>query len=475
MRLRTLVVEDLRAMPRQTFGLGALAVLLTLGGFFAYATAHGEGGLAIYIFLTLITAPLLVAVVMATRIASSRRSRFVDSLYTTPLTQRTWLASQLIVGAVLVLALMAASSPFLLVYLAHLPPTGEMIRLLGSALLAGAFAVALGIFAGVIVGDAGPGAAASIAGGGAIASFLGFFAEAMMVNGEMGALQPNFVRLTHVSPLTLAVDATGGSTLIGVMPDSTWGAALGLAVMIAFFLGAGWIAYTRQQGPLGWESQRGRAGRWAIVVLAVVAILTPVATASVAYHDAGGHGNITLQNDETIRVSVVARGTAIADEAITELSTYRTEPMVFGHANDRDVLVALRVPTSASVSSLRVQVDGGEGYRVVGGLDVSWPAPAGRAHETRGFGFPGDPVGEERNVYRVPVTITPIQGNALLESRANVLIHVTAVVNGAPTQGDATLTLTSDMPGAGGQVLAASAPIPLACVGGLVARKIRTR
>lgn len=474
-RFSTLVLQDLRALPRHVFGMGALAVLLALEAAFGYAAAHGRDGVPIYLFFTWVAAPLLVGVVVAARVAAARRSRFVDSLFTTPLTQRTWLASQLAVGAILVLGVLVASSPFLLVHLGHVPPPPELAPMLVAGFGVGAFAVAMGVFAGVVVGDAGPGAASAIAGGAGLAAFLGFIAEGILGSGDAGAIHPALLRIAHLSPVALALDASGGSVVLGLAPAQGWGAALGLTVMVAGLLAAGWLAYTRQQGPLGWESQRGTGARWALVALVALALVTPVAAASVSYHAAGDHGRFLLEGDEKELVTVAARDAPLTDASLTLLSLFRQEPLAHGEDNARDVLVALRVPVNATVRDLHVRFEGGDAFVVQGGLDAAAPEPAGRAHETRGIGFPGEPQGEERNVYRIPVTVRPVQAHALLESRGTLHVRIDYVADGVPRQSDAALTLVSDIPGAAAQVLAAGALLPLACVGGLVARKVRTR
>lgn len=271
----TLAIEEIRALPRHTFALAASAVLLALLAPFAALVMEGDESLREYLIFLWIVAELVVGIVLAARIASARRTRFVDSLYTTPLEMRTWLAAQLLVGAFLALLVLAVQLPFVLVHTAYLGFPTYLPQILLATLGVAAFSIALGAFCGVVVGNAGAGAAAGLAGGVGFFSFVFF-----IIHGVAGSMPPSstqslMLHLSALSPLALVIDATG-ITVFGNLALTPWRASVGLAALVLGLGGAAWIAYTRAQAPLSWERRGMRAP---IVALVALAILTPVANA----------------------------------------------------------------------------------------------------------------------------------------------------------------------------------------------------
>jgi hypothetical protein len=164
-RVWTLVREELRALPRATFGLGAVGVVLLLAIPILVFGGDGASGIGETHLPLVLILQLAVAILLAARVAGARQSRFIDSLYTTPLTQGTWLAGQTVVGLVLALLMLLPLVPFLLLHIAFVGMPSVLPGFLVAVVGMAAFVVALGIFCGIVIGEAGTSAGTGLAGG----------------------------------------------------------------------------------------------------------------------------------------------------------------------------------------------------------------------------------------------------------------------------------------------------------------------
>lgn len=464
--------EDLRSLPRQTFGLGALCAFLVALAPLAAVSIGGDDGLRDFLLFLWVVAQLAVAVVVAARVAAARRSRFVDSLYTTPLTQRSWIAGQALVGLALAALLLLPLLPFILVQVALVGVPASLPAVLAAGVGMGLFAVAFGLFCGVVVGDAGPGAAAGIAGGVGFLSFLAFLFHGMATNAPVSAAQQALLRATSASPLTLAADAAG-IDVFGASAAAAWRPLVGLAALVVGLAAAAWIAYTRFQSPVGWEP---RAGRALLAALVAAAVLAPVATAETSFREAEDDGSFVFQPGAHTQIGFVEPGGAITDEAFTFYALYDRDALVVGEPVALDVLVLLQVAEGASVRGVVIQVVGDDTLRVVEGgrLEVPSGAPDGRARASEGFGDVPESA-PLRPVYRVPVVVEATKANALTDSASIVSIDTTFLADGRPVESHARIVLRADLPHARVALLAAGAPLPLVAIGALVTRKLRTR
>lgn len=472
-RLWTLVREELRSLPRNLFGLGAVAIVL---GIFAPMGAFlygGEGGLDDTLIFTWLVGVLVVAILVGTRVAAARRSRFVDSLYTTPLEQRTWILAQVAVGAVLALLFLAVQIPFLLVQIAYLGVPDVLPVFLLAAVLMGAFSVALGVFCGVVVGENGPGAAGGLAGGLAFISFVMLIVHGAVQSGPPTTAQAVMLRLTSLSPLVLVMDGAGVNPF-GVRAAEAWRPFLGLAVLIVGLFGAAWVAYTRAQGPLGWES-RSRAPRAAVVALVALALIVPIASAEVDFVEDDDDSGFSLDTGEHTQVALVARGAPIHESSFTLSEVYDSPDLQLGQPIELDALVLLKVTEGTVVRAVHIEVTGSHAVRVVTGgvLTVSDGRPDGRAPPGQGWQTTSDV--PPRPVYRVPVTLEAIQVEALGESPSLVEIHTEFFADGKPLSSKAKITLDAEIPGAKLQLGLAGAVLPIGSAGSFVRRKLRTR
>ena len=472
-RVRTLTLarEEIRALPRHGFGMGALAAVLLLLAPIATLAMEGTEAVRDMLLFFWLVAMLVVSILLAARVAAARRSRFVDSLYTTPLQPRTWLAAQALVGFFLAGLVMLAQVPFLLVHVALIGVPPALPAMLAAALGMAAFAVALGLFCGVVVGDAGPGAAGGLAGGLVFLSFVLLLVHGVVLTAPPTAAQSMLLRLTALSPLTLVVNAMQVSPF-GMQADEPWRGLAGLAGLVAGLGGAAWVAYTRAQGPLGWEPRRAR---WAVAALVALAVVAPVASAAVGFREAEEEDSFVFAHGERTQVAFVPRGAPITDEAFTWQAVYDRDELVLGEDRDLDVLVLILAPDDASIRNVRVDVGTDDALRVVGVGSRVIPSGAPDGSARAGEGFEEESTGPLRPVYRVPVTLRPLEAEALRDSPVLVTVSTTFAADGRAYESHARMTLDVNVPHASTALLLSGMPLPVAALATLATRKLRTR
>lgn len=467
----TLAREELRALPRNAFALGAVAVVLGLFAPMAAMIYGGADGVRDTLIFTWLVGELVVAIVVAARVAAARRSRFVDSLYTTPLEQRTWFAAQAIVGAALALLVLAVQLPFLVVNVALVGVPAALPVMLVAALGMAAFAVALGLFCGVIVSGAGSGAAAGLAGGVGFVSFVLFLFHGLFLEGPPTPTQAMLLRATSLSPLSLVTDGVG-IDIFERVPANDWRPVLGLAALVVGLAGAAWWSYTRAQGPLGWDARGGRA---VVVALVALAVVGPVASAEVTFHERAPDEGLFYSGGEHTQVAFVPRGEPLHKETFTLSEIYDSPDLALGRDVELDALVLVLVPDGTNVRGVRIQVEGSNAVRVVGGgsLTVADGAPDGRVRPGAGWNAVAE--GAPRPVYRVPVVLRVVDVVAISDSPALVEVHTEFLADGRALASHARMVLDGEIAGGRAYVALAGAPLPLAALTTLVVRKIRTR
>ncbi|HUR69504.1 MAG TPA: hypothetical protein VM370_09685 [Candidatus Thermoplasmatota archaeon] len=467
----TLAREEIRALPRTAFGLGAIAVVFGLFVPIGAMLYGGEGDVDDVLIFTWLVAELVVAIVLAARVAAARQSRFVESLYTTPLDQPTWFAAQAIVGVVLALLVLLAQVPFLLVILAFVGVPAALPPLLVSALGISAFAVALGLFCGVIVGESGPGAAAGIAGGVGFLSFMLFLFQGLALSEPPSPMQDWLIRVTSLSPISLVAAGTGVD-LFNVVAIEWWRPTLGFVALVGGLFGAAWWSYTRAQGPLGWDARGGRA---IVVALVALAVLTPVASAAVEFEEIEDPIGFPYDPGEHTQVAFVARGAPLGDETFTLYEILGAPDLPRGEDVEVDVLVLLMVPDGTTVRGVRIELEGSDVVRVISGGSLSVPdgTPSGRAPP--GEGWESVSKLAPRPVYRVPAVLRALSVEAIANSPSPVTIRTDFVADGRALHSEARMLLDGEVPGGQPLLALAGAPLPLAAAAALVSRKIRTR
>lgn len=464
----TLAWADIKGLGRNNFGLGAAAVLTTLSAFVMAFTLYGPEAMRDALLFLCLVPQLAVAVILAARIASARRSRLVESLYTTPLRPQTWLAAQALVGLFLGGAIIAVHLPAIAVFTAFAGWPHMAGQVLAASAITAIASVSMGLFFGVVAGQAGPGAAASMAGGYGFLSFLGMILNGIAADpGAIGSMATLFVRACAISPLAMAVAATRMDTF-SIEVAAAWHPIIGLAGFTAGLAGAAWLAYVRLQSPVGWEP---RPGRWAVALLAAAALVVPIATAATEYREVEGPDSFTIEPGEHTRIAFAEPGQSIDDNAFTFRSLLDWKSLRHSEDNRLDVLVMLVAPAQ-TFRSVTIQVTGSDGISVTEGGQriVHNGQPDGQARlESDGS------TGPLRPVYRVPATVRPLGTSAFLES-PNILDIKTAFTgDGKAYESHARMSVTSNIAGAKPAMLAAGLPAPLIALGALVARRVRTR
>ena len=470
-RVLTLAREEIRALPRNAFALGATGAVLALFAPVAAFLYAEEDGLVLPLVFAWLVAQLVVAIVLAARVAAARRSRFVESLYTTPLRQPTWLLAQAAVGVVLAALVLVAQVPFILVYVLHLGLPPQPMALVTGALLMGAFAVALGLFCGVAVGEAGPGAAAGLAGGIAFASFLGFIFHGVALLEEPASAA--VVRVTSLSPLTLVTDALGLG-FFRVAPADPWRPLVGVVAMTLALAAGAWVAYTRAQSPLGWDSG-SRAAKAVVAALAAVALVVPVATAELDFEALPEEPPVYRPGEHT-HLAFVPRGAPVAQQTFSFAGIAGSPGLSLGKDVELDALVLLSARPETTVRDVRIEVVGSDRVRVVAGGTLS--VPDGRSEEgvarrgSDGALLPDEP---RIPVFRVPVTLRLLSVDTLGESDAPVEARTSFLANGTELRSVATLVLKGQVDGVHWQLGLAGLPVPALALGALVRRSLSTR
>ncbi|HUR62447.1 MAG TPA: hypothetical protein VM286_08815 [Candidatus Thermoplasmatota archaeon] len=463
-RLASLLRAELMALPRNTFALAAVAAvfgILAVPLSFLYS---GTAGLMETLLLAWYVLPLVVSVIVAARVASARRTRFVDSLYTTPLTQGTWFAVQALVGAMLALLVLALQVPFLVVFVAWLGIPSTLGAFALGALAVAMCAVALGLFCGIVVGDSSPLAAAGLAGGLSFLSFILFMVHQVVLEGPPTGERELLLRITSLSPVSLAGDAAGLG-FAGVAPDDPWQPVVGLLALILGLAGAAWLSYTRWQGPLGWESARGRALVLGLVALVVAA---PVATAELTFQGSGEDDAGYVPGANTW-VAVVDHGAPIRDDSFSEMAIYLDPDLPAGQDVEVDVLVLLLAPANSSPRAVQIEVRGSDVIQVVeGGRRTSSAAqPDGQA--------PAPNDGRQRHVYRVPVTLRVVALEALGVSPSPIEVHTQFSADGRYYTSVGRVILQGEAPGVAWQLVGAGLVLPSSALVGCIVRKRNTR
>ena len=465
-------MEEIRALPRQTFGLAAASMALAATAPLVALAARGPTALRDYLIFAWIIAQLVVAIVLAGRIARARQTRLVDGLFTMPLEQRTWLLAEALVGVFLSLVVIAAQLPILSIHVLHVGMPPALLSLVLAAFGVAATSVALGLFCGFVVGSAGPGAASGCAGGIGAAFFGLFFAHGVALSMAPSATRELLLRMTALSPLTLGLEAFGIIVFRGA-PAEAWRPLAGLGGLFVGLLLAASVACVFAQSPLGWEARRARV---VVPFLVGLAVAAPLATAAVEYVEAPSASREHIMSPgEHTRVAFVAPGEPITDDAFTARAYLDWDPLPVGQERALDVLVMIEVGEGAP-GAVQIDVAGTTTLRVLAGGAARFDGePAGYARISTGSELTAAPQGTARPVYRVPVIVMATNATTLLGSPSLMTIHVIFELGSAPQRSEGLVSLPADIPHASAQLALAALALPVAGVLAAIARKIQTR
>jgi hypothetical protein len=409
--VRTLYLEELKATMRGRFAwLGAGVVLLAVGAGATIGTQDTwlDGyGIVAYFLVPLAFIPFAGAA-----IASPRANRFVESVFTTPVTRRDWFVAKVLVLFTLAAAYYLALVPMMFVYVAHVgvPLLLKKFLLWTPGLLIGAISV--GVLVGVLF--IGRSIAAPMATGmGFVLMYAGFvpLQELMVARGN-GSTRMGIATL--VSPAVLLKNALGFTVAVGNLPASTaftWMSFLVIAVGALVL--ATWV-FLSVQGVETWEATRRQ--RW-ILTLSLVAIAAfPVVFADRNYELSAP----PVSNAPPIRalfargsgnVAMASPGGAVPAHCCNTILNRDTAPIGIDESTHRDLFILLPVDARQPVSDLRIEVSGDAGLRVL--VDSTAMAQVSKRLETRVYPGESGPTAADGHridagwVVRLPVSLLP--------------------------------------------------------------------
>jgi len=460
--------------------LGAAVVSLAIGAGAAIGTQDtwldGYGVIAYFLV------PLAFIPFAAAAIATPRANRFVESLFTTPVTRRDWFLAKVLVLLTLAAAYYVALVPMMVVYIAHVgvPLLLKKYLLWAPGLLLASIAV--GVLIGVLF--IGRSIAAPMATGmGLVLLYAGFvpLQELMVARGN-GSTRMGVATL--VSPAVLLKNALGFTVAVGNLPSETTFTWISVAVLVtgAFVL-ALWV-FLSMQGVETWEATNRQ--RWALGLSLAGLSLLPIVLGDRNYEKpappvsnappiralfARGSGNIAMS----------LPGGSIPQRCCNTILNRDTAPVGIGESTRRDLFVLLPVDANQPITDVHVEVRGDAGLQV--STDDHAIGQPSEQLETRDY--PGDsgpltPDGHRISrgwVIRVPVTLTPTHPWDVGGVRYPMDVKVAYRVDEAtqPQTFTSRVAVEAEVSSAVYEMSAASAIIPVMCFGAAFIRWRRTR
>jgi len=409
--ITTLYLEELKATMRGTYAwLGAGILLLAVGGLATVATQ--DTWLDGYGIVTYGLLPLAFVPIAACVIASPRANRFVECVFTAPVSRGSWLVAKLLVLATLAAAFYAALLPMLAVYAAHVGVPFLLRKfLVWSALLLVA-SLASGTLVGVLFIERSIAAPAG-AGVGVLLMYAALMPlQELLVAQGNGATRTG--HLTLMSPLVLFKNALGFALVAPSVPSTRLATWIVVAAIVGGQLAlAAWI-YLRAQGVETWEA--GPRQRVVIGVAIAAIAIAPVMAADANYDTPAP----PVSNAPAVRglfsragapLALVRPGAAMPARCCgTILNRDEWPPFSTGEDTRRDLLILLPVETSERVSDLHVSVTGESGLQITTAADRLDGTPP---LETRTYANDTGPTGADGRrvrtgwIVRVPVTLNP--------------------------------------------------------------------
>ena len=478
----TLYVEELKATMRGRFAwLGAAVVLLAVGGLATVATQ--DTWLDGYGIIAYCLVPIAFIPFAAGAIASPRANRFVESVFTAPVERGAWLAAKVLVLFTLAGAYYLALVPMLLVYTHHV----GLPLLLGRFLIWAPGILVVSVAVGTLIGVLfiGRNIAAPIATGmGVLLAYAGLvpLQELLVAQGN-GATRTG--HLVLLSPAVLLKNALGFTLVAGSVPATTtftWIALL--VVVIGAFALAVWV-FLHAQGVETWETTSGQ--RWTITVAIVAITLVPVILADTDYDNPAPRAN----NAPAVRGLFARAGSSLAltppgghlPERCCSTILNRDEwpPLGTDERTQRDLLILLPVEASQRVTDLHIQVVGENGLDATADLEAL--ADVTRHLETRTYVNDLGPATADGHrigtgwIARVPVTLDPTKPWDIGGDRYPLNVTATYHVDGdSQTRTlSARGAIDAQVSSAIYEMAAASALLPLMCLGAALTRWWRTR
>ncbi|MBI2077443.1 MAG: hypothetical protein HYT80_03600 [Euryarchaeota archaeon] len=484
-----LYAEGLRAITRSKMSAVSLAILLGGVALFAVFVGTYADGNDIFLFLAYLVVPSGVAALAAIQLATPRTTKFVQAVFTAPVSRPAYLAAHVAVAVTVGALYIAFTLPFMGLHALHdaMPP--DFASYVAAGLLLTLHGAAFGTLAGTVCTGRSIIPAALV---GALPILLLLCVPLVFaavwsweydpVTG-VGALSRDsriLLHLAHASPHVNVMDGLGlwSEEVVPKQPvrSTLWllGSAVGMIVSAA------WI-FLRLQGVEDWESSGRKQAGAAFLVLALLAApaIQPDADNYRNPEDLFESGGY-YYDDGSRRAEpfVVSRGTPA--DIITFYNSRWERPLKIGAPNLVDVVIPLVAPDGTNVTAVNVTFEGVGELRLVG--LTTFESDPWTPNETVAY----LPYLESRKVplLRLPATLF-IDGSEAL-ANARFLVNVTGFFTAAgfeePREENGTREWVTEnfvienqaefiasVPRARTQAAAVMVPIPLAfLVGGIV-------
>jgi len=476
--IAALYAEELKATMRGRFAwLGAGVVLFVLGGF---ATLCTQGGwLQPYSVIAYVLVPLAFIIVAAGMMASPRTTRFVESVFTAPVSRSDWLIAKFLVLLSLAAAYYAALLPAMLVYAAHVGVPFLLHKYLlwcPGILLA---EIAIGSLIGILFIGRSVMAPIGTAMGLLLAYVVFIPMQEVMVAQGNGATRTGHITLA--SPAVLIKNALGfafGRSILSAT-RMTW---ISIAVLIfGSLLLTAWV-FLRAQGVETWETTRPKS--WAIFLAILAIALFPIFFAETNYDSPAPAINnapqLHLAFPQGSWAAMVRPGAQVPRNCCRPILNWDFGGLTTDQPNHVDLLLVLPVDPAKAVTDFHATLSG-EGFEITAApAALNQPAPP-----VQPFTYPNDsgPIMPDAykltsgSIVRIPVVINPHHAWDLGNNN-RYPFNITATYNAAGDPQPHTFTEHAAIfaqVGAMAQMALASLCLPLFCFGMAFARWRRTR
>lgn len=361
--IATLYVEELKATMRGRYAwLGAAVILLAIGGIATVGTQ--DTWLDGYGIIAYGLVPLGFIPLAAGMIAAPRANRFVESVFTTPVERRHWLAAKILVLLTLAAAYYVSLAPMLAVYVHYVGLPFLLERYLiwtPGTLVAG---IAVGTLIGVLFIGRSVAAPAGT-GMGVLLIYVGLvpLQELMVARGH-GASQSG--HMTLLSPAVLLKNALGFTLATGSIPATTGMTWISLLIVVAgAFAVAVWV-FLRAQGVETWETTRLQ--RWSITLAIAGLVLLPTFLADTDYTGAAPAPNhapaLRIFGRAAGSLALVPSGGKLPLRCCSPILNRDTASLGTDEETRRDMLVVLPAEATQPIAGLHIRLAGENGLEL---------------------------------------------------------------------------------------------------------------
>lgn len=480
--IATLYSEELKATMRGRFAwLGAGVVLLALGGL---ATLCTQGGwLQAYGIIAYGLVPLAFVPVAAAAMAGPRANRFIECVFTAPVSRGSWLAAKFLVLLTQAAFYYVALFPAMLVYTSHIGVPLLLHKYLlwtPGILLA---EIAIGSLIGILFIGRSVLAPIGTAMGILLAYVIFIPMNEVMVSQGNGATRTGHITLA--SPAVLLKNALGFAIGARTIPSATRMTWISFAVLVlGSLLLAAWV-FLRAQGVETWEATRPK--RWTILLAVLAIALFPVLFAETNYD-----ATATAPNNAPAPqrfgggrnsgfAALVPTGAPFPRRCCSPLLNWDRAALSADHSHSADLLFLLPVDPAKNVANFRASVTGGDGLDVTAApAALNQAAPALESHPYPNDSGPQLPDGSRLAsgwIVRVPIILNPHHPWDIGDNRYPLSIAATYNLAGdsQPHFFQEGAFVNAQVGGAMAQMALASLLLPLCCFGAAFARWRRTR